>query len=129
MLLNVGKYKICRWYLKCKYAVHGKFIFPYIYTACVGWFVSIFSCQGQVVINCIWATGLAIIDNRSSLVSTYKTTVTQLCKQEKIRQKITHTKYLVTESCFSQNIKTILLIYGLMRPLICTNFSKHYQMM
>ena len=70
-----------------------------------------------------------IIDNRSSLVSTYKTTVTQLCKQKKIRQKITHTKYLVTESCFSQNIKTILLIYGLMRPLICPSFSKHYQIM
>ena len=76
----------------------------------------LFICQGEVVINCIWATIFRIIDNRSSLVSTYKTTVTtQLCKQKKIRQKI-HTKYLVTKiCCFSRKTLKQSLLFSTKR--------------
>ena len=109
------------------YIIHGGFVLWLILNL-IPTFLYLFTCQGEVVINCIWATSFRIIDNRSSLVSTYKTTVTtQLCKQKKIRQKI-HTKYLVTKiCCFSRKtLKQSLLfstkrVYWISHKLVIEN--------
>ena len=104
---------------RLNYFTDGGFVSLWLILNLIPTFLYLFTCQGEVVINCIWATSFRIIDNRSSLVSTYKTTVTtQLCKQKKIRQKI-HTKYLVTKiCCFSRKSFKIKVFYFRRREVI-----------